>query len=234
MNFSERKFLALPERKQHKLALENLRNLVDNQPNFYRNIEKLLKLPPANTHEEFANRHHEHAEKAKISLAEHNLLIRKGDRPSNTPFGPIGIYLDDLRSAHNVGSILRTTEAFRLGSVYFSEKTPYIDNKKVQDAAMGTSHIVPCSRDLETMPHPLIALETVKGAPSVFDFDFPESFTLVLGNEEYGVSEKMLKKCTIAVQIPLLGSKNSLNVANAFAITGGQIAYGKPFTKQLA
>ncbi|GAB5412228.1 MAG: 23S rRNA (guanosine(2251)-2'-O)-methyltransferase RlmB [Chlamydiales bacterium] len=223
MNFSERKFLSLSEKQQHKHALENLRHEINNKPNFYRKIELLLNLPPANTHEELANRHAFHAEKAQINLNEHNLLIRQGDRPSNTPYLPIGIYLDDLRSAHNVGSILRTTEAFRLGTIFFSEKTPYIDNKKVQDAAMDTATQVPTSRNLKKMPQPLIALETVEGAPSLFDYSFPENFTLVLGNEEFGVSQKILKQCSAAVQIPLVGSKNSLNVANSFAIAAAQI-----------
>ena len=223
MNLSERKFLSLTEKQQHKLALENLRSFIKNLPNFYRKIETLLKLSPVNTHEELANRHTFHAEKAEINLNEHNLLIRQGDRPSEIPYLPIGIYLDDLRSAHNVGSILRTTEAFRLATIFFSEKTPYIDNKKVQDAAMGTATQVPCSRNLENMPQPLIALETAEGAPSLFTYTFPETFTLVLGNEEFGVSQKMLEQCTTAVQIPLVGSKNSLNVANSFAIAAAQI-----------
>ncbi len=223
MNFSERKFLSLTEKQKHKLALENLRALIKNLPNFYRKIETLLQLSLANTHEELANRHTAHAEKAQINLNEHDLLIRQGDSPSNIPYLPIGIYLDDLRSAHNVGSILRTTEAFRLATIFFSEKTPYIDNKKVQDAAMGCVNQVPCSRNLEKMPQPLIALETVEGAPSLFDYTFPETFTLVLGNEEFGISQKMLSQCTAAVQIPLVGSKNSLNVANSFAIAAAQI-----------
>lgn len=224
MNFSERKFLLLPKKQQNKLAFNALLQLSQNRPSFYRKMEELLKLRPVQLDQESLScRYHFHAKLADLSLNEHDLLIKKGDHPSNTPYLPIAIYLDDLRSAHNVGSILRTTEAFRLGTLHFSAKTPFIDNKKVQDAAMGTADQVPCIRGNANLPTPLIALETVEGAPSLFDFSFPEKFTLVLGNEEFGVSQKMLSRCCAAVQIPLVGSKNSLNVANAFAIAAAQI-----------
>jgi tRNA G18 (ribose-2'-O)-methylase SpoU len=44
-----------------------------------------------------------------------------------------------------------------------------------------------------------------------------------MGNEEYGISEKMLSRCDDFVQIPLMGQKNSINVACAFAIAAAYI-----------
>jgi tRNA G18 (ribose-2'-O)-methylase SpoU len=55
------------------------------------------------------------------------------------------------------------------------------------------------------------------------DFIFPASFTLILGNEEYGISNESLKLADYIVEIPLFGAKNSLNVACAFAIAASQI-----------
>ena len=90
---------------------------------------------------------------------------------------------------------------------------------------MGTETIVPVYQgDLSNLKKPLIALETVENAPSIYDFSFPETFSLLLGNEEYGLKEKTLRQADHIVQIPLLGSKNSLNVANAFAIVAGEIS----------
>ena len=89
---------------------------------------------------------------------------------------------------------------------------------------MGTASSVPCKQGrVDSCPSPLIALETMETAPSIFDFEFPESFTLLLGNEERGLKESTLQAAHHVVQIPLTGSKNSLNVAAAFAIAAANI-----------
>ena len=174
-----------------------------------------------------ADRYHWHLIEAGLSLKEHNLLpsIRKGDHTPKADFLPIAIYLDSVRSAYNVGSILRTVEALRIGTVYFSEKTPFIDNEKVRRTAMGAAEIVPVHRGipLSTLPRPLIVLDTSDEAIPVSNFSFPNTFTLILGNEEYGVSDEALLLADHLVEIPLLGAKNSLNVACAFAIAAAEI-----------
>lgn len=177
--------------------------------------------------EALSNRYHYHLAEAKIKHKEHNLLplIEKGDREEGEAAWPIAIYLDHLRSAHNVGSIIRTCEAFSLGTLYFSPQTPFTDHPQVQKTAMGAAEWVEarfCS-DLDALPRPLIALETSREAHELYNFPFPETFTLALGNEEYGLSEAVLKRADFLVQIPLRGRKNSLNVANAFAIAAAEI-----------
>ncbi len=173
-----------------------------------------------------ADRYHWHLRAGKLSLKEQNLLpaISKGDRTKVVaPPLPISIYLDHIRSAHNVGSIIRTTEALSLGRLCFSTDTPFADHVQVVKTAMGAE--VECVRDanLAKLPRPIIALETSVEAISLYDFIFPEEFTLVLGNEEYGCSDESLRLADHVVEIPLFGKKNSLNVANAFAIVAGEI-----------
>jgi tRNA G18 (ribose-2'-O)-methylase SpoU len=162
-----------------------------------------------------------------MSLKEHRLLpsIRSDDQPSDTPFLPIDIYLDHIRSAHNVGSIIRTTEALRLGSIYVPPIMTQLSSKKMQDTAMGTLDKVPYHivEDISSLRTPLIALETSDEALSLYDYIFPKSFSLLLGNEEYGLSQNSLAKADIFLQIPLYGFKNSLNVACAFSIVAGEI-----------
>ena len=182
-----------------------------------------------------ANRYHEHLQTSGIHIRENNLLpyVRKGDKPDcAAPLLPIAIYLDRLRSAFNVGSILRTTEAFALGSVYFAENTPFIDNRQVQNTSMDAHSWIPCHRDvsLEKLPRPIIVMETSPEAVSINQFIFPDVFTLVLGNEEYGCSDYSLKQADYLIEVPLCGKKNSLNVANAFAIAAAEIRRQKPFT----
>lgn len=218
------------DKKAHKKAAEALREAYLDETKFphYQELEALLSLAPISyTFEALSDRYHEHLRLATISFKEHSFLpnISHLDSLSNEPFLPIDIYLDNLRSAHNVGSILRTTEAFRLGEIHFSEKTPFADHPKITKSSMGTASIVPCHQKtpLQALKRPLIALETAKTAISLYEFAFPPSFTLLLGNEEYGLSQSSLTEADIILKIPLVGLKNSLNVANAFAITAGEI-----------
>lgn len=193
----------------------------------YRYVEGWLNLASIDLvdSKKVKDRLHLHREKAGITLHEHHYEVTHFDAASEEAFLPIAIYLDNLRSAFNVGSILRTTEALRLGSLHFAENTPFIDNPKVQKTAMGTDAKVPSFQHtpLSSLPKPIIGLETVRGAPSIYDFSFPASFTLILGNEEYGLSDASLKACDHFVQIPLYGFKNSLNVASAFTAVASEI-----------
>ncbi|MBA2369682.1 MAG: TrmH family RNA methyltransferase [Candidatus Protochlamydia sp.] len=242
LDFTERKFLNLPIETKHKKCAEQLRYCYDRlsqgkdiqeEVSIYNRLLRWMDSPPLPSFKpkEIADRYHLHIQLAKVLKKEHNLLpaIRTGDRAeSQTPW-TIDIYLDEIRSAHNVGSILRTTEAMALGTVYFSSNTPFIDHKQVKDAAMQTEQWVVCRRGipLSDLRRPIIALETVERALSLFEFTFPPLFTLVVGNEEYGCSDAALMVADYIIEIPLRGRKNSLNVANAFAIAAGEISRQK-------
>lgn len=230
--FTKRKFLLLDRPQRHKKCAELLRNHYEEKTTDFTDYNLLLSWMSFHpyVHEDFktlADRYHWHLQQAGLSLKEHNLLpaLRTGDRQAKLDFPNIAIYLDHVRSAYNVGSILRTSEALRIGKVYFSEKTPFIDNEKVKRTAMGAADIVPCFQNipLASLPRPLIALDTSNAAIPLSEFAFPPSFTLILGNEEYGISNSSLKEVDFIVEIPLFGAKNSLNVACAFAIAASKI-----------
>ncbi len=241
LDFTRTKFLKFTISQQHKHAAKILKaiyelilkkNLTEKECGQYRRIEEWLLLTPVEyTLKDISNRFHHHLRSGEISLKEHNLLpeVKKLDKKTSEPCWPIVVYLDHIRSAHNVGSIVRTVEAFALGSICLSEDTPSLNNKQVKDASMGTHSEIPslenCS--FEQLPRPLIVLETCKEAISLHDFIFPDSFTLVMGNEEYGCSDRSLKHADVILEIPLRGKKNSLNVANAFAIAAYEISRQK-------
>lgn len=218
-----RKFLSLPVERQHnKCALA----LSKNDLITYALWQNWMQLEPLeNTPEAISNRYHFHMSQAGKSLKEHNLLVEQGDREFAEEPWQVNIYLDHIRSAHNVGSIVRTCEALSLGTLYFSPQTPFIDHPQVQKRAMGCSAFVKAisCEQIDRLPKPLIALETTRNATSLYDFIFPEIFTLAVGNEEYGLSTEILDKADAFVRIPLRGRKNSLNVANAFAIAASEI-----------
>ncbi len=229
MSFSRKKFQSLEPQHQHKKAAELLRKCYISKTQFsdYECLSSYMNLSVPSNQEERSDRYHYHLQKAQTSLKEHNLLpkITQGDKSEGSPPLPIAIFLDKIRSAHNIGSILRTTEALALGSVHFSSGMAGPDNKKVTDSAMGTENWVSFQENstLDTLPRPIIVLETCEDAPSIFDFKFPKTFTLVIGNEEYGCSQDSLDCADVILNIPMYGKKNSLNVANAFAMTAGEI-----------
>lgn len=232
--FSKEKFLTLNAAKQHKECAWLLRTLYENLAHLpakesYLNYCTWMHIQPypIQSKEQISNAYHEHLKMGGITLKEPRFLppINTSDRKEQAPSLGFSIYLDNLRSTHNVGSILRTTEAFHLGSVHFSEKTPFITHKQVQDTSMGTYQWLKCYQTpLKSLPKPLIALETSPQSISIHEFDFPGPCTIALGNEEYGLSEETLDLADTLIHIPLRGRKNSLNVANAFAILAGEIS----------
>ncbi len=137
---------------------------------------------------------------------------------------PMRVYLDDIRSPFNVGSIFRSAEAFGAAGLYLSEYSARPDHKRAQRTSMGCTEILPwriCG--VEEIPPsergPLFALEL--GGSAIEEFEFPESGIVVVGSEELGVSPE-LRECAREeagiVSIPLSGAKASLNVAVAFGI----------------
>lgn len=220
---TKRLFLNFPIAKQHKKCAEALRK---SDLDTYAKYQLWLGLEPLpDGQEALSNRYHYHLKAAGHGHKEHNLLITQGDKASGQEAWPIAIYLDQLRSAHNVGSIVRTCEALSLGTLYFSPGTPSLDHPQVQKTAMGAAAWVKTAlcEQIEQLPRPIVALETAAEAVSLYEFAFPEAFTLAIGNEEYGLSTSLLEAADYLVKIPLRGRKNSLNVANAFAIAAAEI-----------
>ena len=238
LDFTRSRFLEQPADRQHKFAARLLRalycDLLKGEEgciffDAYSTLSSWMGLAPLKQRERetVANRYHYHVENRMQGVREEGLLpqVRKGDRPSLEPFLPIAIYLDELRSAHNVGSIVRTVEAFRLGTLYLSDKTPDLSHPQVQKTSMGAARSVPWKKGhtLDRLPSPIIALETSPEALSLEKYCFPDTFTLVVGNEELGCSKRSLASADLLVEVPLLGEKNSLNVANALAIAAWEI-----------
>jgi len=230
--FSKEKFASLTKKRQHKHAARILRMIIEEgaPAKLYSQIVSFFNLTELGSLEETTNRFHFHLKEAQISLSEDELLeIKKGDKSEGASFLDVEIYLDNLRSAHNVGSIIRITEAFRLGEIFFGGNTPNGLDTKIQKTSMGAhSHVTlhPNRTLSDLTKRPIIALETAKFATPINEFIFPESFSLILGNEELGVSEEGLKMADHIIEIPLYGKKNSINVAAAFAIVANRVRNG--------
>lgn len=236
--FSKGKFLGLPLQQQHKKCGAILRILYDtalvgeeNRELFdhYNEIQGWMGEPYLEQVKLklTADRYHEHLQKANLCLREHNLLpnITQKDKDHAEDPWPICVYLENLRSAYNVGSILRTAEGMQFETVYFGNRTPFIDHNQVKQSSMGAYEWIPCKKvdGLKELPGPLIVMETSPDAIPIHEFIFPNRFTLVMGNEEYGCSDEILSACDHLITIPMRGRKNSLNVANAFSMAACEI-----------
>ena len=144
-----------------------------------------------------------------------------------------GVALDNIRSAFNVGSIFRTIDGSGLGFVVLGGYTPGPDNQQVKKTSMKTSNWVPFSHT-DSLPsylesaredgYRIIGIETVEKSCTYNTFNWPDKAILVFGNEEYGISEKVLSTCDEFVHIPMFGFKNSINIANAFAVIAFSVA----------
>jgi TrmH family RNA methyltransferase len=140
---------------------------------------------------------------------------------------PMRVYLEDIRSPFNVGSIFRTAESFGIEMIYLSPGCPGPEHPRCRRSAMGTADTVPRQKTrledlIGTSAIPvtsIFALET--GGCDLDRFIFPSDGLVLLGSEELGLSPRALEyadKGAGRVSIPLYGTKASLNVAVAFAI----------------
>jgi RNA methyltransferase, TrmH family len=134
---------------------------------------------------------------------------------------PITAYLEDLRSPFNVGSILRTAEAFGAARVYLSPRTPLPTHPRARKTARGAEEAIPW--EVAPLPAaaagPVLALEL--GGTELDSFPFPRSGMVLVGSEELGLSPEALALADGSlgrVSIPLAGAKRSLNVSVAFGI----------------
>ena len=160
-------------------------------------------------------------EKAGIQVADWDMTLDTDILGAERKVLPISVYLEDIRSPFNVGSIFRSAESFCFKEVLLSPDTPTPDQSRAKRSAMGTDTILPWStmKKEELTGKPVFALET--GGTPIDEFDFPAEGIMILGSEETGVSPELLamaRESLGIVSIPIYGIKRSVNVGVAFGI----------------
>jgi 23S rRNA (guanosine2251-2'-O)-methyltransferase len=145
--------------------------------------------------------------------------------------------LDNVRSAWNVGSIFRTADGTGIQKLYLCGITPTPENYKVSKTSLGAEASIPWEKFnngvhlaglLKSKGHVLWALEDLPEAVPLFQVDFPpdnDTIILILGNEVTGVDPGIIRICDKVVSIPMLGKKQSYNVAVAFGIVTSFLLY---------
>lgn len=159
--------------------------------------------------------HMPHAPAAESQAAGGEGIVEKRDF-----FPGVMVYAEDIRSPFNLGSIVRTAEAFGAEKLFLSPHCTDLAHPRAIRSSMGCDRILPWERtSLDHLPEdvPVFTLET--GGTDISEFVFPKKGIVILGSEELGVSPEALKRATYGcVSIPMKGMKASLNVGVAFGI----------------
>jgi len=141
---------------------------------------------------------------------------------------PVIAVLENIRSAYNVGSLFRTSDAFLLEAIYLTGYTPQPPHKEIKKTALGAEDSVAWQhfadtgeavRFLKQNNYKVYAVEQVTESVMLNEIEFSKDrIAVVFGNEVSGVEQSTLEICDGCIEIPQLGMKHSLNIASAAAV----------------
>ena len=136
----------------------------------------------------------------------------------------VEVILDNIRSAHNVGSIFRSSDAFRIDRVWLCGITPIPPTAEIHKPALGAEDSVrwdycenatKAVKALQAQGFTVLAVEQTEHSVKLGDFRrvFGKKYAFVFGNEVDGVSQEVVNLCDASLEIPQFGTKHSLNVS---------------------
>jgi tRNA G18 (ribose-2'-O)-methylase SpoU len=165
------------------------------------------------------------------------LTAKELDRPAIEDYVaavkmPVAVVLDNVRSMNNVGSFFRTCDAFAAERLVLCGITAAPPNREIHKTALGAEQSVAWAHCPDTVAalaalraegYTLVAVEQVEGAlsPEQVEWDPAGKYAVIFGNELSGVGQQAVDMCDMAVEIPQVGTKHSLNVA----VSGGIVLW---------
>ncbi len=163
-------------------------------------------------------------------MRDERLKILEGDAPvsPDAKRHPLAVVLDSVRSAYNVGAMIRTAECAGVERMYICGISATPPNRRLTKTALGAASSLPWEYresafdtvlELKRNGYRIISLETTNRNVSLWETSFTPPCALVFGHEVTGVGMDILEISDEIVKIPVFGRKNSLNVATAFGIT---------------
>ena len=136
---------------------------------------------------------------------------------------PITIVLDNVRSALNVGSVFRTSDAFLIENIILCGITATPPNKEIRKAALGSTDSVnwkyiknttDAVKQLIKDGYHVVGIEQADKSTKLNEFELPKKpIAIILGNEVSGVDQQAIDLCNEVIEIPQFGTKHSLNIA---------------------
>lgn len=151
---------------------------------------------------------------------------------------PVVIILDNLKCAHNVGTIIRLADALLLEEVYLCGTTISPPNAKVKMGSRGSERWVPWHHVDDTLStvksfkdrgYSIVSCEVTSTSIPYSDAEYSFPTCLVVGREYDGVSQSILSISDFTVSLPIHGMANSINVATATSVVLYEI--DRQFTK---
>lgn len=137
---------------------------------------------------------------------------------------PVIVVLDNIRSGLNVGSVFRTSDAFRIEAIMLCGITVQPPHREILKTALGATqsvswlyfeNIANCTNELRQKGFKIIGIEQTTESISLTEYKpSPDNkYALVFGNEVKGISDEILPALDLAIEIPQEGTKHSLNVS---------------------
>jgi 23S rRNA (guanosine2251-2'-O)-methyltransferase len=143
---------------------------------------------------------------------------------------PAVVLLDNVRSMYNVGAFFRAADGVGLQKLWLCGITAHPPKKAISKTALGAEETVPWEHSWDAVDvaqrmrregFELVAIETSPQALDLFDWEPKFPVCVIFGHEVDGLRQDLLQIADVHVRIPMLGQKNSLNVATA----GGIVLY---------
>lgn len=149
---------------------------------------------------------------------------------------PLVVVLDDVRSMYNVGSVVRTGDAFRIEAVYLCGISATPPSTEIHKTALGAEDSVcwkyfktagEAVEELASVGYEIYSVEQAEGSTMLHDFvpERGQRYAVVLGNEVKGVHQEVIDMSHGCLEIPQYGTKHSMNVS----VTAGIIMYAFRF-----
>lgn len=135
---------------------------------------------------------------------------------------PLVIVCDNVRSRHNIGSIFRTADCFRVAHIYLCGMSPVPGHPEMEKTALGATQTVEWTHVSDTLEalqslkdqgFTLAALEQAEDSIDLRNYQPKGPTALVLGHEVIGVAQEVVDACDDVIEIVQYGTKHSLNVA---------------------
>ncbi|MDC0249752.1 TrmH family RNA methyltransferase, partial [Flavobacteriales bacterium] len=133
------------------------------------------------------------------------------------------IVLDNVRSALNVGSVFRTSDAFLIENIILCGITACPPNKEIRKAALGATDSVSWNYSKNTIEaaiqliksgYHVVGIEQADKSTALNSFKLPNKpIAIIMGNEVNGVSQEVIEICNEVIEIPQFGTKHSLNIS---------------------
>jgi tRNA G18 (ribose-2'-O)-methylase SpoU len=151
---------------------------------------------------------------------------------------PLIVVLDNVRSLHNVGSVFRTSDAFRVERILLCGITATPPQVEIHKTALGAEDVIDWEyfesaldavEQLHAQGYKVYSIEQCDGSIPLQSFETVpgEKYAVVLGNEVKGVQQVVVDSSCGAIEIPQFGTKHSMNVS----VTAGMVIW--EFAKKL-